>query len=587
MYFTHNNNELTIENVGTKVTLSGWVAKTRDLGGLIFVDLRDRFGVTQIVFNPETTENMVMKNAVELRSEFVITISGVVIERQSKNPHIHTGDIEIEVETLKIHSRAETTPLLIKDDTDALEDTRMKYRYLDLRRPIMQNKLKMRHDIVWSIRDYLNTNDFIEVETPILSKSTPEGARDYLVPSRVNEGKFYALPQSPQIYKQLLMVAGVGKYFQIAKCFRDEDLRAERQPEFTQLDVEMSFITEEEIYSLMEQLISKIMKKVKGIDIPTPFKRLPYEEAMSRYGSDKPDTRFGMELIDVSEVVVNSQFGVFANAVKDGGMVNGIVVHEAADKLSRKDIDRLTKYVERYGAKGLAWMKFTEEGLAGPIAKFFTDVDEENLVNKLDATVGDLILFVADKTNVVRASLGALRGELARELDLLDNEQFDYLWIVDWPMFEYDEETKKYLPLHHMFVQPTDETAEFLTKEPAKVYAKMYDLVLNGFELASGSLRIHDLKMQAEMFEAIGFSKEEYTEKFGFMLEAFKYGAPPHGGIAVGIDRLAAILSNSKSIRDVIAFPKTTSAICPMMETPTVVDKVQLDELHIETKKSK
>ncbi len=585
MLFTHNNNELTIKDVGREVRLSGWVAKQRNLGKLIFVDLRDKFGVTQLFFNPDVTSNAIMNSSAKLRNEDVITIIGKVVERESKNANLNTGDIEVEVHELKIHSKAETTPLIIANETDALEETRMKYRYLDLRRPIMQEKLKFRHDFIFAIRETLNRDGFIEVETPILSKSTPEGARDYLVPSRVNPKKFFALPQSPQIYKQLLMLGGVGKYFQVAKSFRDEDLRSDRQPEFTQLDIEMSFVEEEDIYSLTERFIAYTMEKVQGIKIKVPFRRMSYEDALKNYGTDKPDVRFDMRLIDVSEVVADSEFGVFSNAIANGGAVNAIVVPNANDKFSRKDIDKLTEFTARYGAKGLAWLKLTEEGLTGPISKFFNENKELDIVNKLEANVGDLILFVADDIDIVRKSLGALRCKIAKDLNLIDKNNFEYLWIVDWPMFEYDKEEDRYSPAHHMFVQPTEDTVQYLETNPEKVNARMYDLVLNGYEIASGSVRIHDRDLQARIFETIGFSEKEYIEKFGFMLEAFKYGAPPHGGIALGLDRIVAILTNSESIRDVIAFPKTTSAICPMMDTPSKVLKEQLDELTISLKR--
>ena len=582
---THNNGELRIEQVGQTVELKGWVAKTRNLGGLVFIDLRDRYGMTQLVINPETAKPEVLATATKVRNEYVIAVKGEVAERQSKNPNMPTGDIEVVLDELTIISEAEMTPLIIADETDALEETRLKYRYLDLRRPVMQRNFILRHNILKSIRSYLDGHDFIEVETPYLNKSTPEGARDYLVPSRVHEGEFYALPQSPQIFKQLLMVSGFERYYQIARCFRDEDLRADRQPEFTQIDIETSFLTQEEIMNMIEEMLVKMMKDVKGLDIPRPFPRLSYEEAMGRFGSDKPDTRFEMELMALNDVVANCGFSVFAQTVEAGNEVKALCVKGAADRFSRKDIDKLTDYVKKYKAKGLAWVKVTEDGFNGPIAKFFNEQEIENMKQATQAETGDLLLFVADKKSVVADSLGALRLHLGKELGLIDESKFNFLWVIDWPLFEYDEEAGRFFAAHHPFTMPSLDTLDTFDTDAHQAKAQAYDIVLNGYELGGGSLRIYQKDIQERMFKALGFTKEEAEQQFGFLMNAFKYGTPPHGGLALGLDRIAMILTGSQSLRDVIAFPKNASATCPMTEAPGVVSEAQLEELHIQLKK--
>lgn len=582
---THNNGELRLEHVGQVVELKGWVAKSRNLGGLVFIDLRDRYGITQLVANPETVSAEVLEAANKVRNEYVIAVKGTVAERQSKNPNMPTGDIEIVLDEVTIISEAEMTPLIIADETDALEDTRLKYRYLDLRRPVMQKNFILRHNILKSIRSYLDGQDFIEVETPYLNKSTPEGARDYLVPSRVHEGEFYALPQSPQIFKQLLMVSGFERYYQIARCFRDEDLRADRQPEFTQIDIETSFLTQEEIMNMIEEMLVKMMKDVKGLEISRPFPRLSYEEAMGRYGSDKPDTRFEMELMPLNDVVANCGFSVFAQTVEAGNEVKALCVKGAADRFSRKDIDKLTDYVKKYKAKGLAWVKVVEEGFNGPIAKFFNEEEVANIKAATNAEVGDLLLFVADTKAVVADSLGALRLHLGKELGLIDESKFNFLWVIDWPLFEYDEEAGRFFAAHHPFTMPSIDTLDTFDTDSHHAKAQAYDIVLNGYELGGGSLRIYRPDIQSRMFEALGFTKEEAEEQFGFLMNAFKYGTPPHGGLALGLDRIAMILTGSQSLRDVIAFPKNASATCPMTEAPGHVSEAQLDELHIQLKK--
>lgn len=582
---THNNGELRLEQVGQVVELKGWVAKSRNLGGLVFIDLRDRYGITQLVANPETVSAEVLEAANKVRNEYVIAVKGTVAKRQSKNPNMPTGDVEIVLDELTIISEAEMTPLIIADETDALEDTRLKYRYLDLRRPMMQKNFILRHNILKSIRSYLDGQDFIEVETPYLNKSTPEGARDYLVPSRVHEGEFYALPQSPQIFKQLLMVSGFERYYQIARCFRDEDLRADRQPEFTQIDIETSFLTQEEIMNMIEEMLVKMMKDVKGLEIPRPFPRLSYEEAMGRYGSDKPDTRFEMELIALNEVVANCGFSVFASTVEAGNEVKALCVKGAAERFSRKDIDKLTDYVKKYKAKGLAWVKITEEGFNGPIAKFFNEDEVASIKMATNAEIGDLLLFVADTKAVVADSLGALRSHLGKELGLIDESKFNFLWVIDWPLFEYDAEAGRFFAAHHPFTMPSLDTLETFDTDPHNAKAQAYDIVLNGFELGGGSLRIYRPDVQSRMFEALGFTKEEAEEQFGFLMNAFKYGTPPHGGLALGLDRIAMILTGSASLRDVIAFPKNASAACPMTEAPGYVSEAQLNDLHIQLKK--
>jgi len=577
---THYSGELTEEVIGQVVTLQGWVQKRRDLGGLIFVDVRDRSGIVQAVFNPSFSNEAIV-TADKLRNEFVIELTGLVVERADgqKNPLLKTGSIEVQVTELNIVNEAKNPPFMIEDETDVNEEIRLKYRYLDLRRPKLANTFKMRSDITKTVRNFLDDEGFFEVETPILTKSTPEGARDYLVPSRVHEGEFYALPQSPQLFKQMLMVSGFDRYYQIARCFRDEDLRADRQPEFTQIDMEMSFMSIEDIIELNERMMQKVMKDVKGIDVQIPFKRLPYDEAMARFGSDKPDTRFALELTDVSDVVKDSSFKVFTGAIESGGQVKLINVKGVADSYSRKDIDALGEFAAVYGAKGLAWLKVDADGLKGPIAKFFEGEEGEGLKAAADAEVGDLLLFVADKKKVVADTLGALRTKLAKDHDLIDESKFNFLWVTEWPLFEYNEEARRYQAAHHPFTMPAD--VDELVASPETVKAQAYDLVLNGYELGGGSLRIYKRDVQEKMFEALGFSKEQANEQFGFLLEAFDYGTPPHGGIAFGLDRIVMLLSGSTNLRDTIAFPKTASASCLLTSAPDHVDDTQLAELGI------
>ncbi|MEW8970049.1 MAG: aspartate--tRNA ligase [Mesobacillus sp.] len=574
--------EVTEEAIGEKVTLKGWVQKRRDLGGLIFIDLRDRTGLVQIVFNPDVSPEA-LALAEKVRTEYVLDVKGKVIARSegSVNENLKTGRIEVQAEELTIINEAKTTPFVIADKTDVSEDVRLKYRYLDLRRPVMFETFKMRHQVTKAIRDFLDGEGFLDVETPILTKSTPEGARDYLVPSRVHPGEFYALPQSPQIFKQLMMVGGFERYYQIARCFRDEDLRADRQPEFTQIDIETSFMSQEEIMGLTEKMMQKVMKDVKGLDVTEPFPRMSYEEAMSRFGSDKPDTRFGMELIDLSETVKESGFKVFASAVANGGQVKAINVKGAAANYSRKDIDALTEFVSVYGAKGLAWLKAEEDGLKGPISKFFGEEEQAALKTKLEVEAGDLLLFVADKMSVVADALGALRLKLGKELGLIDQSKFNFLWITDWPLLEFDEEADRYFAAHHPFTMPAREDLPLLESDPASVKAQAYDLVLNGYELGGGSLRIFERDVQEKMFSVLGFTKEQAIEQFGFLLEAFEYGTPPHGGIALGLDRMVMLLAGRSNLRDTIAFPKTASASDLLTEAPGEVSGAQLDELHL------
>lgn len=581
---THASNELSEALQGEKVVLKGWVQRRRDLGGLIFIDLRDRTGITQVVFSPDVAEAHALADKV--RSEYVIEVEGTVILRSEDqiNPNVPNGKIEVEATKLIVINTAKTTPFQIEDRTDVSEDLRLKYRYLDLRRPVMFDTFKMRSDVTRTIRNFLQNEGFLEVETPILTKSTPEGARDYLVPSRVHEGEFYALPQSPQLFKQLLMVAGFEKYFQMARCFRDEDLRADRQPEFTQVDIETSFLTQEEVLEMNERLIQAVMKEVKGIDIPAPFQRMKYQEAMDRYGSDKPDVRFGLELIALNDIFDGCDFKVFADTVAQGKQVKSINIKGAADKYSRKDMDELTKFVGIYGAKGLAWLKVTEEGLNGPIAKFFDDALAAALIERMKAEVGDILVFVADKAPVVAASLGALRTKLGQELGLIDESQFAFLWITDWPLFEYSEEDGRYYAAHHPFTRPFDEDIHLMDTDPSAVRAQAYDIVLNGYELGGGSLRIYERDLQEKMFKLLGFTEEEAKAQFGFLLEAFEYGVPPHGGLAFGLDRFVMLLAGRTNLRDTIAFPKTASASCLMTEAPSGVSADQLSELSLAIK---
>lgn len=581
---THASNELSEALQGEKVVLKGWVQRRRDLGGLIFIDLRDRTGITQVVFSPDVAEAHALADKV--RSEYVIEVEGTVILRTEDqiNPNVPNGKIEVEATKLVVINTAKTTPFQIEDRTDVSEDLRLKYRYLDLRRPVMFDTFKMRSDVTRTIRNFLQNEGFLEVETPILTKSTPEGARDYLVPSRVHEGEFYALPQSPQLFKQLLMVAGFEKYFQIARCFRDEDLRADRQPEFTQVDIETSFLTQEEVLEMNERLIQAVMKEVKGIDIPAPFQRMKYQEAMDRYGSDKPDVRFGLELVALNDIFEGCNFKVFADTVAQGKQVKSINIKGAADKYSRKDMDELTKFVGIYGAKGLAWLKVTEEGLNGPIAKFFDEALAAALIERMGAEVGDILVFVADKADVVAASLGALRTKLGQDLNLIDESQFAFLWITDWPLFEYSEEDGRYYAAHHPFTRPFDEDIALMDTDPAAVRAQAYDIVLNGYELGGGSLRIYERDLQEKMFELLGFSEEEAQAQFGFLLEAFEYGVPPHAGLAFGLDRFVMLLAGRTNLRDTIAFPKTASASCLMTEAPSEVSPEQLSELSLAIK---
>ncbi|NQL61998.1 aspartate--tRNA ligase [Streptococcus suis] len=565
------------EHVGQEITLKGWVGRRRDLGGLIFIDLRDREGIMQLVINPESVDAELMANAESLRSEFVIEVTGTVVEREQANDNIPTGAVELQVTSLTVLNTAKTTPFEIKDGIEASDDTRLRYRYLDLRRPEMLNNFKLRAAVTHSIRNYLDELEFIDVETPMLTKSTPEGARDYLVPSRVSKGHFYALPQSPQITKQLLMNAGFDRYYQIVKCFRDEDLRGDRQPEFTQVDLETSFLNEVEIQDIVEGLIAKVLKDTKGIDVTLPFQRMSYDHAMNFYGSDKPDTRFEMLLQDLTELVKEVDFKVFSEAP----VVKAIVVKGAADSYSRKDIDKLTEYAKQFGAKGLAWVKVDKGELTGPVAKFLTDITA-NLTASLQLEDKDLVLFVADELEVANNTLGALRNRLAKEQGLIDESKFNFLWIVDWPMFEWSEEEGRYMSAHHPFTLPTEETAHHLDGDLAQVRAVAYDIVLNGYELGGGSLRINQKDMQERMFKALGFSAEDAHEQFGFLLEAMDYGFPPHGGLAIGLDRFVMLLAGEDNIREVIAFPKNNKASDPMTQAPSTVASAQLEELALD-----
>lgn len=578
MYRTHNNGELRLQDVNSEVTLCGWVAKRRNFGALVFIDLRDRYGITQLVFNEDIATQIS-----DVRNEYVLQVKGTVVERKDKNPKLATGEIEVVVREVKIVNTAITTPMIIADETDALEDTRLKYRYLDLRRPVLQKNLILRNRITLLVRNYLAKYGFTEVETPILCRSTPEGARDYLVPSRISKGQFYALPQSPQLYKQLLMVGGMDRYFQIARCFRDEDLRADRQPEFSQIDIEMSFVDEEDIWSMTEGLMKEIFKDIKGIDLPE-FKRIPYDTCMEKYGSDKPDLRFDMPLYNVSEVFANTEFKVFENCLNEGGIIQAMNVKNGADKFSRKQLDKLQDYVKVYGAKALANLKLTAEGFSGSVTKVLSDAEKEALRTMLNIEENDIVFFVADKKKVAQSSLGALRVKLGHDLDLINKDAYEFLWVTDFPMFEYDENENRYVAAHHPFTSPNLEDVDKLLSDPAHCYSRAYDLVLNGYELLSGSIRIHDQKLQEKVFEAIGMTLEEAHEKFSWFMDAFQYGTPPHGGVGIGLERLTMILAGTDNIRDVVAFPKAASASDLMAQAPSPVDPAQLKELGIETK---
>ncbi|BBN32019.1 aspartate--tRNA ligase [Staphylococcus aureus] len=569
--------------LGQEITLKGWVNNRRDLGGLIFVDLRDREGIVQVVFNPAFSEEA-LKIAETVRSEYVVEVQGTVTKRdpETVNPKIKTGQVEVQVTNIKVINKSETPPFSINEENvNVDENIRLKYRYLDLRRQELAQTFKMRHQITRSIRQYLDDEGFFDIETPVLTKSTPEGARDYLVPSRVHDGEFYALPQSPQLFKQLLMISGFDKYYQIVKCFRDEDLRADRQPEFTQVDIEMSFVDQEDVMQMGEEMLKKVVKEVKGVEINGAFPRMTYKEAMRRYGSDKPDTRFEMELIDVSQLGRDMDFKVFKDTVENVGEIKAIVAKGAAEQYTRKDMDALTEFVNIYGAKGLAWVKVVEDGLTGPIGRFFETENVETLLTLTGAEAGDLVMFVADKPNVVAQSLGALRVKLAKELGLIDETKLNFLWVTDWPLLEYDEDAKRYVAAHHPFTSPKEADIAKLGTAPEEAEANAYDIVLNGYELGGGSIRIHDGELQEKMFEVLGFTKEQAQEQFGFLLDAFKYGAPPHGGIALGLDRLVMLLTNRTNLRDTIAFPKTASATCLLTNAPGEVSDKQLEELSL------
>lgn len=569
--------------LGQEITLKGWVNNRRDLGGLIFVDLRDREGIVQVVFNPAFSEEA-LKIAETVRSEYVVEVQGTVTKRdpETVNPKIKTGQVEVQVTNIKVINKSETPPFSINEENvNVDENIRLKYRYLDLRRQELAQTFKMRHQITRSIRQYLDEEGFFDIETPVLTKSTPEGARDYLVPSRVHDGEFYALPQSPQLFKQLLMISGFDKYYQIVKCFRDEDLRADRQPEFTQVDIEMSFVDQEDVMQMGEEMLKKVVKEVKDVEINDAFPRMTYKEAMRRYGSDKPDTRFEMELIDVSQLGRDMDFKVFKDTVENDGEIKAIVAKGAAEQYTRKDMDALTEFVNIYGAKGLAWVKVVEDGLTGPIVRFFETENVETLLTLTGAEAGDLVMFVADKPNVVAQSLGALRVKLAKELGLIDETKLNFLWVTDWPLLEYDEDAKRYVAAHHPFTSPKEADIAKLGTAPEEAEANAYDIVLNGYELGGGSIRIHDGELQEKMFEVLGFTKEQAQEQFGFLLDAFKYGAPPHGGIALGLDRLVMLLTNRTNLRDTIAFPKTASATCLLTNAPGEVSDKQLEELSL------
>src|SRR6056297_949456 len=566
------------ENIGNQVIVTGWTQKQRSLGGLVFVDLRDISGIVQVVFDDKENKELLEKSE-DIKSEYVIGVQGIVRERQSKNPSMPTGDIEIYAQDLKIFSQSETPPIYIKDDDDISEDLRLKNRFLELRKPYMQKNLKVRSKTVNIIRSFMEENDFLEIETPILNKPTPEGARDYLVPSRTNKGKFFALPQSPQIFKQLLMVSGYDRYYQIAKCFRDEDLRANRQPEFTQLDMEMSFVDEEDIIKINEKLVKKIFKEVLDYQVQIPIKRMTYEEAVNKYGSDKPDLRFGFEFNDLTEIFKNSKFNAFKNNTKKGRSVKGIVIEGKSDEFSRNKVSKLEKFVKTYNAKGLAWFKYKDGNLDSPISKFLSEEELNNIVNDLNLKEEDILFVIADENNNVNNALGALRKKIAENLNLIKSDEFQMLWITEFPLLEYDEEEGRYAAKHHPFTSPIDQDMDKLETQPESVKAKAYDLVINGEELGGGSIRITNTELQNKMFKVLGITEEDANRKFGFLLDAFKYGVPPHGGIAFGLDRLIMTLTNSKNIRDVIAFPKTQKATCLLSNAPTDVEEKQLEEL--------
>lgn len=575
--------ELTKENQGQTVTVNGWVQKRRDLGGMIFIDLRDREGIVQVVFNGNESEEA-LAVAETIRSEYIISVTGKVVARDEAqvNKDMSTGEIELAAEAAVIVNESKTPVFDISDKVEVSDDLRLKYRYLDLRRPRMQENMKLRHAVKKSFRDFLDSKGYLDIETPYLTKSTPEGARDYLVPARMSQGKFFALPQSPQLFKQLLMSSGFDKYYQIVRCFRDEDLRGDRQPEFTQVDIESSFSDKEEIQSVMEELLINLVKDVKGVEVSAPFPRLTYREALERFGSDKPDLRFGMELVDLKDIALSSNFKVFSAAVENGGLVKGLTVKGAAEQYSRKTIDKLESIAKIYGAKGLAWMKVTNDGLTGPISKFFSEDDEQSaILTQMNAEAGDLLLFVADQDKIVYDALGALRNHLGKELNLIDTSKIAFAWIVEWPLLEYDEEEGRYNAAHHPFTSPVKEDVELLKTAPENVMADAYDIVLNGYEIGGGSMRIHDRNIQEDMFTALGFTREEAQEQFGFLLDAMEYGFPPHGGIAFGLDRLVMILANEENIREVIAFPKNGKAMDPLTDAPSIVSKDQLDELKI------
>lgn len=572
---------ITEEYVGQEVVVKGWVNRRRDLGGLIFIHLRDREGILQIVFNHEH-DAALFELAEGVRSEYILEVKGTVVKRQDDqvNPNIKTGTVELEVSQATVLAKAKTPPFYIDDDNAVADELRMKYRFIDLRKEKMLNNLKLRHQTTRSIRQYLDNEGFMDVETPYLTKSTPEGARDYVVPSRVHPGAFYALPQSPQLFKQLLMGAGIDRYYQIVRCFRDEDLRGDRQPEFTQVDLETSFLSAEDIQTMTEEMLQKVVRETIGLDIPVPFPRMTYDEAMNRFGSDKPDTRFALELIDLEAFAQETSFNVFKQALANGGQVKGLNLKGKADSYSRKDMDGLTDYIKQFGAKGLAWVKVTEEGLNGAVAKFFAD-DADQLIAAMDAEPGDLLMFVADKKEVVAQSLGELRLKFGREFNMIDESKFNFLWVVDWPLLEYDEDAKRYVALHHPFTQPKEEDVALLADNPASVRAQAYDIVLNGYEIGGGSLRIYTREVQEKMFAALGFTPEQAEAEFGFLLEAFDYGFPPHGGIALGLDRLVMLLAGENNIREVIAFPKNGKAYDAMTKAPGEVSDAQLQELNL------